>query len=404
MITDLNQELEAMREILAKTEQKLIEKETIFSSILESNLAGYWDWRIQENREFLSPSFKKVLGYSEDELPNHPLSWQRKIHPEDLPKVLLNYEQHVASKGQHPFNNEIRYYHKNGNIVWVLSKGKVIEWDQNGLPVRMVGCHVDITDLKKLQEELLLRTAELENKNKELEHFVFLVTHDLKEPVRVLNSFADQLRIKKSDSLDDQIDSSLNYIQESSRRLNQKIIDLLQYARLGQHDVISCVNCTEIMEQICEELSDLIIESDAQVNYDELPAIEAYPKQLHLLFKNLISNSIKFRRLNIKPCIEISCDFKDECWQFSVQDNGIGFEEKYSQKILMIFQRLHPYHKVEGNGIGLALCNKIIEAHQGKLWVKSDTNQGSTFYFSIPKNLKKAITNQIIQKELRPSL
>ena len=122
--------------------------------IFENILAGYWDWSIQENTEYLSPRFKSLFGYKDHEMENSPEAWQKIIHPDDLPGVLEVFEKHVQSKGNFPYINEVRYYHKDGSIVWVLCKGEVIEWDEDGKPLRMVGCHVDITQQKR-QEAII---------------------------------------------------------------------------------------------------------------------------------------------------------------------------------------------------------------------------------------------------------
>ncbi|MEN7547411.1 PAS domain S-box protein [Rapidithrix thailandica] len=150
----LEEEIEFLKQELATTKAKLEEKEFIFNAILEATLAGYWDWYIQENYEYLSPTFKKMFGYEDKELENSPEAWQRLIFPEDLERVFRIFQLHVNSKGEIPYANEVRFRHKNGSTVNVLSKGKVIEWDEQGNPLRMVGCHVDITELKNFHKKV----------------------------------------------------------------------------------------------------------------------------------------------------------------------------------------------------------------------------------------------------------
>ncbi|NNE55099.1 MAG: PAS domain S-box protein [Flavobacteriales bacterium] len=144
-------EMSEVVEALDQGRKKLVEDDILFSTILESSLAGYWDWNIPENYEYMSPRFKSMFGYTEEEIPNSPRWWQDNIHPEDLPKVLQNFEEHVASKGDVPYSNEVRYYHKDGSIVWVSCRGKVVEWNDQDEPIRMVGCHVDITERKQYE-------------------------------------------------------------------------------------------------------------------------------------------------------------------------------------------------------------------------------------------------------------
>lgn len=138
-----------------RVEKALHEKEMILEDILESTLSGYWDWNIIDNTEFLSPTFKMMFGYEDHELPNSPETWQKLIFPEDLPVVLDVYDRHIRSRGCEPYSNEVRYRHKDGSTVWVLCAGRVIEWAEDGSPIRMVGCHLDITDRKRVERELL---------------------------------------------------------------------------------------------------------------------------------------------------------------------------------------------------------------------------------------------------------
>lgn len=151
---DLELEVHELRQALKEKEMQLSNKEILFENIIESTMAGYWDWDIPNNKEYLSPTFKSMFGYHDHELPNSPESWQKIIHPEDLPGVFDTFHKHVASKGSYPYDNEVRYFHKDGSIVWVYCRGKVIEWDENDQPVRMVGCHVNITSIKRAQQHV----------------------------------------------------------------------------------------------------------------------------------------------------------------------------------------------------------------------------------------------------------
>ena len=145
-----------------RSEAAIYEQRRIFELILEQSLAGYWDWWVQKNEEYLSPSFKKMFGYEDYEMPNTPESWQKIIFPEDLLVVLEVFNRHVKSRGKIPFYNEVRYQHKDGSTVWVICTGRVIEWDNQGQPIRMIGCHIDITEMKHAEEKIRKLNAELE--------------------------------------------------------------------------------------------------------------------------------------------------------------------------------------------------------------------------------------------------
>ncbi len=148
----------SVQEEINHLKQELHDKNQVLQSVIEGTLAGYWDWDIPSNKEFLSPTFKEMFGYQDHEMENSPESWQRIMHPDDLPITFAAFEAHVASKGMIPFTCEVRYFHKNGSIVWVWCKGKVIEWDENGAPLRAVGSHVDITERKNF--EIALKSSE----------------------------------------------------------------------------------------------------------------------------------------------------------------------------------------------------------------------------------------------------
>lgn len=142
-----------LRQTVIDIQERIADHHRVFNTVLESSFAGYWDWHIQDEYEYMSPSFKAMFGFTDSEVPNHPSWWQKQIHPDDLPGVFDLFEKHVKSKGKVPYDNEVRYYHKDGSIVWVYCRGEVIEWSDKGEPLRMIGAHVDITRLKKLQEK-----------------------------------------------------------------------------------------------------------------------------------------------------------------------------------------------------------------------------------------------------------
>ncbi len=169
-------------------ENALVEQQQIRELILEQSLAGYWDWWIQKNEEYLSPSFKMMFGYEDSEMPNTPDAWKKIIFPEDLPDVLKTFDKHVQSRGAVPYYNEVRYRHKNGSTIWVICTGRIIEWDERGQPVRMVGCHVDITKLKAAEAEVCAL-------NENLERLVIERTSKLRESEERLRVLFDQAAV-----------------------------------------------------------------------------------------------------------------------------------------------------------------------------------------------------------------
>ncbi|MDF2192279.1 ATP-binding protein [Paraflavitalea sp. CAU 1676] len=234
-----------------------------------------------------------------------------------------------------------------------------------------------------LERKVQHRTAELERKNKELEQFAYVASHDLQEPLRTTTGFVEALRKQYKGRLDDHADKYLDYIAQSAERMKTLIKDLLDYSRIGREKLFVPVHCNNLLAEVKADLDTVIQESKAVITVGELPVVHALPTELKLLFQNLISNSIKFRRAGVAPVIHIDVQADKASWKFSVKDNGIGMDPGYQDRIFIIFQRLHTRQDYEGSGIGLAHCKKIVELHGGSIWVDSVPGQGSTFYFTI---------------------
>jgi light-regulated signal transduction histidine kinase (bacteriophytochrome) len=228
---------------------------------------------------------------------------------------------------------------------------------------------------------------EIERKNKEAEQFIYIVSHDLNEPIRTVKSMVQLLEKRNADQLDDDGKKFLHFINNSTERMQSLLLSLLDYGRLGRNSVMKKTDCNVVVAEVLEDLSQLLDETGSRVIADKLPVITAYPSELRLLFQNLIANAAKFRKEGIPPEIRIqSQETPEGAWLFSVADNGIGINKANSDKIFTIFKKLHAREEYEGTGIGLAHCRKIVEMHHGKIWVKSKPGIGSTFYFTIPTN------------------
>ncbi len=374
---------EALKKELAQVRRELADTKMIFNSILETTLSGYWDWRIKDNYEYMSPTFKKMLGYEDHELENSPETRQRIIHTDDLPEVLRTFEKHVKSKGEFPYDNEVRYYHKDGSVVWVYCRGKVIEWDKEGRPVRMVGSYIDITKLKKAQQQEQNIREQLQHKNKEMEQFAYVASHDLQEPLRTVSSFAELLADDFAGKLGKEGDQYIQYITQASARMRTLIKGLLDHSRIGKGREKTVVDCNKLLDEIVADLAASLQDKGGEVYYGKMPEIIAYETELRMLFQNLISNAVKFSAQEVSPQINISYTMKNRNHQFCVEDNGIGIEPRYYDRIFAIFQRLHTRNQYDGTGIGLAHCAKIAEIHNGGIWVESTPGAGSKFYFTI---------------------
>lgn len=233
------------------------------------------------------------------------------------------------------------------------------------------------------QANLAIKNTELERKNKELEQFAFVASHDLQEPIGTSNNFAQLLQHQYSDVLDERGEKYLSYIIQSSERMNVLIKDLLDYSRIGYEEERVLIDCNQLIKKITTDWRAVIYESQARIEVENLPAILGYPVGIKQLFQNLIANGIKFNRLGVKPVIHIRCTKEDQYFHFTVADNGIGISKEYYDRIFLIFQRLHTRSEYEGSGIGLSHSKKIVELHDGKIWLESTPMEGTTFHFTI---------------------
>ena len=238
-----------------------------------------------------------------------------------------------------------------------------------------------------LEKKVRLRTCEMESKNKELEQFAYVASHDLQEPLRTISGFVDLLEQEYKGKLSSNGDIYLNYLSQASDRMKILIKDLLDYSRIGREKAAMPVDCDDLLEEVVADLGKSIRESEARISFADLPALYAYPTELKLLFQNLIANAIKFRHPQRKPVITITAGQETHAWKFVVADNGIGIEKQNLDRIFIIFQRLHNRSQYEGSGIGLAHCKKIVELHGGAIRAESEPGIGSRFVFTISKDI-----------------
>jgi light-regulated signal transduction histidine kinase (bacteriophytochrome) len=247
---------------------------------------------------------------------------------------------------------------------------------------------IDITERKKAEETQKLHHKKIENKNKELEQFTYIASHDLRAPLQSITSFIQLLMEEHAKDLDETGNKSLQFIGEAATRMKELINGLLDYGRIGKSSKLKVVDFNNIVNTVCEDLDYIIKYSKAEIKVEQLPVILCYETEIRLLFQNLIANAIKFMKPGVDPSIIISAQKYKSYWKFMVKDNGIGIDPEFKEKIFIIFQRLHRSEEFEGIGIGLAHCRKIVELHNGEIGVDSEPDKGSTFYFTINSNLE----------------
>jgi PAS domain S-box-containing protein len=276
---------------------------------------------------------------------------------------------------------EWTYVRKDGStfpVQLVVTQIKNLDGSLKGF----LGIATDLTQIKAA-EESLRNYAALEAKNKEIEQFTYIASHDLQEPLRTVVSFVELLKKNNLDQLDEMGRQCVQYIAQSTGRMQELIKGLLFYSRIGRERRLEKVDCNVMMQQVKQDLEAAINESEGVVEVEYLPTLNVYPLELKLLFQNLLSNALKFRKPGDKPYIKVSAKRIQGKWTFAFKDNGIGIPEKYRDRIFILFQTLHNKNEYTGTGIGLAHCKKIVELHNGNIWVESGSGSGSVFYFTI---------------------
>jgi len=233
-------------------------------------------------------------------------------------------------------------------------------------------------------EEKEKRAAELMIANKELEQFSYIASHDLQEPLRTVSNYMQVFEEDYLEQLDDNARKYLHSVNNATQRMSVLIKALLDFSRLGRNTRLTKVDIKKLIYDVMADLDTMIKASNAAIEVAEMPQLNVYEIEMRQLFQNLIINAIKFRKKDTQPEIRISSDKINEKWRFSVSDNGIGIAPVHFERVFNIFQRLQTNENYEGNGIGLANCKKIVQLHQGEIWVESNRGQGTSLHFTIP--------------------
>ena len=353
-------------------------------------LDGLWFWDLENPEyEWMSGKFWTELGYEPSEMPHSPESWRGIINADDLENSGKAIQKHIENPDI-PFNEVLRYKHKDGSTVYIRCQAYCIKNDE-GTPYRMLGTHINITKRiqygieKQINQELEHLNKALELKNSELEQFTYITSHDLQEPLNLILSFSELLKMSKT-GLDDVGQKSIDVITDAAIRMKDLITALLFYSRIGKQPEKKQINFQNVLEAVTTELKDQIATSGAEISYvGNLSDFDVFENDFYQLILNLTSNAVKYVAEGVKPDIIIDCKDKGDSYLFSFKDNGIGIDKQYFERIFQVFQRLHTKNKYPGTGIGLAHCKKVVSLHNGKIWVASTLGEGSVFYFTIEK-------------------
>jgi len=348
---------------------------------VKSGAIAIWDWNVTENILTWDDRMYALYGITPNQFTNVYDAWAKSVHPDDRSFAEAALQHTLA--GEKDYDIEFRVIHPDGTIRF-LKAYALVERAEQGELKQMVGINYDITDRKQAEQALQQLTLDLQRSNQELEQFAYVASHDLQEPLRAITSYTQLLAKRYQGQLDEKADKYIYYVVDGAARMQQLIQDLLAYSRVGRHELkLQLTDCNAVLQQVQKDLQAAIAESNAILTIDLLPTIFADTVQVTQLFQNLVGNALKYRG-DASPMIRVSARHQSNAWVFSIQDNGIGLEPQYAERIFEIFQRLHTRREYEGTGLGLAICKKIVERHRGHLWVESQLGQGALFCFTLP--------------------
>jgi chemotaxis family two-component system sensor kinase Cph1 len=358
--------------------------EDLYTTVVEDSLTGIYI--IQDGKiAFVNQRFADIFGYSREELTGKDSL--DLVHPDDRPLVAGIRRRRLEGK-EAPTEYEARGLKKNGELIWVQRRNSVISYEGK---LAILGNALDVTALKKAEKASNAYARELERKNAELDSFASVASHDLIEPLRKVQNFGNLLISRYGQSLEEQGKDYMRRMQKATTRMLSLIQSLLAFSHVTAKP--AALKETDLVEAAQEALSNLevrINETKAVVEIGSLPTVKVDRLQMVQLFQNLIGNALKFHRERIPPHVKIYSEEADEngSVKIYVEDNGIGFDEKYLDRIFSPFEKLHGKEQYEGVGMGLAICIKIAERHGGKITARSQVNKGSTFIVTLPVNRK----------------
>ena len=327
----------------------------------------------------VNASFLKISGYAEKEV-LHGL-WFDFIHPQDTQKSqrLLHTK---SNSGKKPTSVSYRFRKKNGRYVWLKSNSRIVSGNRQETCI--VICSQDITKEKKTAQRMHDQRKELELYKAELENFTYLASHDLQEPLRVISSYLQLLEKRYKKLFDQDGIDFINYTIDGADRMKVMIRDLLVYSRINRkYQDEEPVDMNKVLEGVQNKLKHDIAVGKAVIRADRLPTVRCNESLMVLVWQNLISNAIRFHSEK-EVAINLRVKEQPKQWIIAVEDNGIGIEKKYHQKIFEPFERLHG-RKYTGTGMGLAIAKKILERYGGRIWINSHPGQGATFCFALRK-------------------
>ena len=371
------------------TERRLEEKrlegsERMYRAIGESIDYGVWVCAPDGRNIYASESFLRLVGQTQEECSN--FGWGDVLHPDDAAGTIAAWKDCVRTGCM--WDMEHRYRGVDGEWHPILARGLPVR-DEQGEVVYWAGINLDISKLKQAEMNLKERTLQLEYANKELDSFSYSVSHDLRSPLRAIEGYSRMILDQAGEGFNEKTRSLFNVILVNTQRMGQLIEDLLSLSRMGKGTLSPAkVNVEVLARDAWRELNAGKPDSPVDLKIDPLPPVLGDRSLIRQVLVNLLSNAIKFTRARQTPVIEVggyNTGKESVCY---VRDNGVGFDMKYYEKLFGVFQRLHSAREYEGAGVGLAIVERIVHRHGGRVWAESEPDKGATFYFSLPAQEK----------------
>ena len=353
----------------------LRESEERLRMAADAGKVGLWDWDILNDRIVWSDRIYEFHGLPRGDFGGGVEDFAVRVYPDDRETVRAAITRALEDRA--PYAIEFRIVRPNGQIRWLSTSARVL-YNEAGRPVRMLGAVLDTTERRDYEERL-------RRSNEELEEFAFVASHDVREPLRMVNTYTELLLRRAGLRDDADLRSYRRFIERGVQRMEELISDLLAYSRVIHSDHESATTDLNVaLEKALRVLESQIRETGAEIISDPLPVVEGEETQLEQVFQNLISNSLKYRQSGRQSRVRIGFIQDGPQYRISVADNGIGFDPKYSELIFGLFKRLH-HNEYPGTGLGLAICKRIIERCGGRIWAESTPGSGSTFSFTLPQ-------------------
>jgi len=388
-------------------ETALVKSEERLKLALDSSKEGIWDWSLSDDRVVTSQGIGRLLeGQTDVNLGRREL-FRAVVAEEDLPRVESELRRHIAGQSE-GFSVEFRIRTREG-LRWVTSRGRAVERDAKGRPLRIIGTLTDIHELKQAEEELIAArdmlearvrertlelTAEITQRklteerlrvsNQELESFAHSISHDLKAPLRAISGFASALEEDYSEQVGDQGKTYIGIITSSVKRMDEMLDGMLRLARLGRSEAPEdAVDLEVVFQQVKQNLAPLLRDSGAEIQSDKLPVVAGYPSALLQLLQNLVANAVKYRKPGENAHIEVRAKRQNGRFVLSVIDQGIGMSEEDLSRIFEPFERLQRAGSEGGTGLGLTIARKVAQLHGSDLQVESEPGKGARFWLTL---------------------